>query len=253
MRPQEGSIDGRLYADGGTLAAEVAYRMLDGSTNRVWQSNPSPVGFTWAWALVSPDDGRLIAQDTGYALVPIEMGGRIWAAACDLAEFVALTKGLENLPAGGSYEVLTDSILTLNRMFEGWATASLPEALVARAAAARRRLGRLWPTRVDGHATARHYERGYGRTGCPVSRWNEYVDRRCNEIKEAAWADWAARYPWEGEHADQRTLQEGITLIRPQRRARAVAGPDGGRGIGPGAAAVRGDGDAVRAAGRAAG
>jgi len=186
-RPLNHQIDGRLFCDAGSISTRIE---KDGK--QIWVSNPSLIGFTWAWLLLDPDDSEL-ARDSGFWLCPIEVDGVIWPAKSDMAEFWSVTAGLESLPDGFRAEILTDNLLTIKRMFWEWPTRSIPPSWVKRSALARQRLGRLWDTHLNGHPTKEQLARGTGHSGALVSVHNVTVDRLCNEAKLAAWEAYHAQ------------------------------------------------------------
>lgn len=149
-----------IYADGGVMGC-----------------NPSPIGGTWAYALVNPD-GERIAEDSG-VIIPE------WAGVAEitnnLTELYAVVRGLLALPAGWSGIVASDSQITLGRLFWGWAIANIPEWLWYEAERARRRLS--WeachPLLLDGHPTRAQLAAGIGKRGNPVSAHNVWCDAAC--------------------------------------------------------------------------
>jgi hypothetical protein len=205
-RPSNNNIDGRLFADAGTISTQVE---RDGK--KIWMSNPSIIGFTWAYLLLAPDDTEIM-RDSGFVLCPISVDGEIWPAKCDLAEFWATAQGLAWLPDGFNVEVLTDSLLTIRRLLGEAPTRTIPPSWVEQSAADRRRLGRLWFTHLNGHPTKQQLADGVGHTGALTSKHNVTVDKMCNLEKIAA---------WEAFHAEASSNSQGAEAIAPITRAGA--------------------------------
>lgn len=154
-----------VYADGGVI-----------------QRNPSPLGGTWAYVYVGADDQQ-IAHDSGIVLPRQNLP----LITNNLTEFVALVKALEALPAGWSGQVLSDSQVTLGRMFLGWRLSGIPSVLVRQYEAARARLD--WAnvrwTLLDGHPTKAQLAAGVGKRGNPVSAHNVFCDQACGRQSKA--------------------------------------------------------------------
>lgn len=137
--------------------------------------NPSPYGGSWAWCLV--EDGQVEASSSGVILSTSDE-----LITNNLAEYTAAVHGLEALPAGWSGYLCADSQVTLGRLFWGWKTNGLSAALVERAGKALRRLGEVTPMLLQGHPTTADLRSGTGaKRRLPVSKWNVYVDRLCQE------------------------------------------------------------------------
>lgn len=154
-----------LYCDGGVIGR-----------------NPSPQGGTWAFVWVIDD---LIIK-SGYGVITPEQAG-METVSNNLTEMLALVRGLQCIPAIWSGTVLSDSQITLGRAFDNWKWKNIPPWLRAEFEAQRARLTR-WPkidhTLLQGHPTRAELAAGVGSRGYPVSEWNVWCDRKCNEMAE---------------------------------------------------------------------
>jgi ribonuclease HI len=92
-----------LYVDGGVIG-----------------SNPSMIGGTYAWRVVSDDHDPI-----GYARVITtqEMGGPI---TNNQTEMLAMLQGLQRLPNSFDGAIYCDSQVTLGRAFRGWKWTNIP-------------------------------------------------------------------------------------------------------------------------------
>lgn len=179
----------RLYTDGGSVGP-----------------NPSPYGAPFAWCFVSPEDDILLTGDgmllpnteglpryqqrpwyTTYVLEAYdpELGGRGFSN--NLSEMAGPIDALRFMPDGWSGTIVSDSDVTLGRLFRNWnwkATASsagLPEAWHREWKKHRARLGGLRPLLVAGHPTREDLMAGTKR-GLPVSKFNAHCDRVCGTL-----------------------------------------------------------------------
>jgi ribonuclease HI len=135
--------------------------------------NPSPDGGTWAWCAVNPFGAR-IAQASGVIDAP--RGGTV---SNNVAEFVAAVLALETVPAGWSGTLYSDSLITLNRLFQGWTLTNIPPDWVQRGSAALQRLGNANWVLLQGHPTKAELQAGRGKKGYPVSEHNVWCDQAC--------------------------------------------------------------------------
>lgn len=156
------SLAYHLYVDGGCITC-----------------NPSPVGGTFAWLLVS-SKGRKLEYDSG--VIPPGYGG-LKKITNNLAELYAALAGLEHvLKEWDGYRgyLWTDSRVTYHRMMYSHSFAGIPDEL--RKHCLRLRQSGLWvPMLLKGHPTAADLKRGYTKKGVPVSRYNVFVDEKCQE------------------------------------------------------------------------
>ena len=143
-----------LYTDGGTI-----------------QRNPSPIGGTWAWCGVGAD-GRRLVERGGFAVEP---GG-----TNNHMEQLAIIEDLEAMNEGWEGLVRSDSQVALGRVFLGWKTRNLPQAIAHRSKAALARLGKVRYELLQGHPTRKDLEAGIGKKrGLPVSHHNVWCDTEC--------------------------------------------------------------------------
>ncbi len=155
----------KLFTDGGTV-----------------KKNPSLLGGTWAWCLVSGDE--VVTSACG-VVGPFDLGSNL-VTNNDTEAFAAI-RGLQfmwdKFQGEWTGEWWTDSKVTLHRL-------STSDPLNLPAWARRRimslRKKRTWTTVLcAGHATKRELEQGFReRNKLPTSVWNNYVDEMC---QQAAW------------------------------------------------------------------
>ena len=241
-----------LYADGGTVPLpwydEDGVRLTDEDGRPRYAANPSPIGLTWAWVHVDADD-REVDRGSGMLVCPIVVDGQQISAQSDVAEFYALLVGLRHLTRvapGWSGEILSDSQLTLDRMFRAAATRSLPISWVQEAAAHRRLLGRLFPVTLKGHPRKDELAQGHEREreaapARPVSRWNVLADQLCRVLVRPALEAYHAQHNGTAPHGIAQALADvlGTNAASPSDEqlprdagARRAARPGpGGRGL----------------------
>lgn len=151
-----------IYADGGVIGA-----------------NPSATGGTFAWCHVARHKIR-VAEGSG-VITPGECG--LPEITNNLTEFLAVVRGLQNLPAGWSGTVYSDSRITLGRFFESWSMKGIPLWLVQEGGEAMARLD--WQNcrgvLLDGHPTKKQLASGLGKRGNPVSIFNVWCDKACGQ------------------------------------------------------------------------
>lgn len=154
-----------LYTDGGVIGR-----------------NPSKVGGTWAYRLVSAN-GVILEEASG---ILHARGMPRGVVTNNQTEFYAVVKGLESLPAGWCGTIASDSLVTLHRFFDGWKMTNIPPWLVERASKAMRCLnwGECAYLLLAGHPSAAELASGYSTKGTPVSEHNVWCDEAC--AKEAA-------------------------------------------------------------------
>lgn len=158
-------------------------------------SNPSKKGGAVAWYAVSQGEspeylnsfekGGLGSKDILHSFngfyLPCYKGLPV---TNQHSEFMALLYGLEAMPENWSGYAVSDSKITLGRMFWNWKRNNLPEEYWQRFLKARARLGNIIPIHIDGHPTNAQLEAGKGKRGNPVSKWNRACDELCNEVKK---------------------------------------------------------------------
>lgn len=152
-----------LYCDGGVI-----------------DRNPSKDGGTWAFVWVIDD----LILKSGYGVITPAQAG-METVSNNLTEMLALVRGLQSLPAIWSGTVLSDSQITLGRAFDTWKWKNIPNWLRAEFEAERARLTR-WEkvehTLLQGHPTKAELAAGFGSRGYPVSEWNVWCDKACNQM-----------------------------------------------------------------------
>lgn len=150
--------------------------------------NPSAIGGTWAYVLISKDD-EVVRQGSGTVLVNDEWGmDRI---TNNFTELLAALKAMEQLPDGWNGTIYTDSLITLRRITGGQSFVGIPVKMKTEV---RHQLARLSHRAVllGGHPTAKELRMGRTARGYPCSRWNVACDAACNEESERYWTE-AAR------------------------------------------------------------
>lgn len=152
----------RVYTDGGVIGP-----------------NPSERGGTWAFCYVDASD--LMIQGWGGRVTPAEVG--LPTITNNLTELLAMLFAYEALPDGWKGDVYTDSLITLRR-FSAGATAfeGIPDDLVTRVVQQRTRIWQAKLTLLAGHPTRKHLAAGL-KNGYPVSKHNEWCNKRCNSEK----------------------------------------------------------------------
>ena len=164
-----------LFCDGGVLGR-----------------NPSHVGGTWAWCLITADGGfaaggsgllipanRLppwpMADDELLEICPT------WPVTNNQSEFYASLRAIEYVPDDWTGRLCSDSQITLGRLCSSWRMTGIPPRWIARAGAALKRLGPIEPVLLQGHPTKADLARGIGaKRNLPVSEWNVRCDEVCN-------------------------------------------------------------------------
>lgn len=150
----------RAYCDGG-----------------VYGASRSDVAASWAYRIVD-EGGKVIAEASG-VLLPNAL---VDTLTNNYAEYVAAVRALEACPVGHRVILCSDSLITIRRLLDGWATNGLPEKLVRRGNKAVGRLSAVSDELHDGHPTALHLAQGYGKRGNPVSIHQQWCDRECTRV-----------------------------------------------------------------------
>lgn len=135
-------------------------------------------GGSWAWCAVGEDDEMIFGESGFFAAPPNR------EITSPQAEFAALTKALEAMPDGWAGIVASDHELTLSRFFKGHACFNIPPNMLQRAKTSIDRMGRMTCLLLQHKPTKKDLENGFGKkTGLPVSRWNVWCDKKCDEEK----------------------------------------------------------------------
>lgn len=138
--------------------------------------NPSTLGGTWAYVLLSAA-GEVLAEESGL-VTPADVG--LPAVTNNYTELLAAVRALEALPAGWQGTLYTDSFVTLCRITTGKKFAGIPEPLRERCLTARAGL-RHRVVLLGGHPSRDDLFRGRRKDGLPVSKWNVRCDALCGE------------------------------------------------------------------------
>lgn len=141
--------------------------------------NPSPLGGTWAWCWVGPEN-ELLKEASG-VITPEDVG--LPTVSCNISELFAVLRALMSLPPDWSGLLCTDSKITLLRVTSGSGFKGVPNWMRLRALKLRR--GRKWQAQLcKGHAKPAELEAGWS-GGRLTSKWNNYVDAECTRLAKA--------------------------------------------------------------------
>lgn len=152
----------QLYCDGGVI-----------------RENPSSYGGTWAYRIVM--DGQVLQECAGIVSVR-EMLSPVEGVTNNQTEMLALLRGLEALPDLWQGTILTDSQITLMRIFHEASWANIPIWMHKLWQRQRMRLIHFTAfdyVLLDGHPTRAHLKVGIGKRGHPVSEHNLWCDKAC--------------------------------------------------------------------------
>lgn len=162
----------RIYTDGGVMGR-----------------NPSPLGGMWAFCAVDIRD--VLIHGDGHVITPAEV--ELDYVENNVSELFAVVKALEWAPVGPAFTIWTDSLNTLRRVIDpinarmNGVCDSLHQRLIA---AVQRHGGTLPHQRLDvrlcaGHPTKAELDAGRkAKNNLPVSQWNVWCDKRCNDVRE---------------------------------------------------------------------
>ncbi len=157
-------------------------------------SNPSPIGGTWAYCIMTPED-RMIGSGSGIILTA---GAKQAAGDCDmvqqdnlpfdsvennLMEMIAAVEGLKRTKAGDSIIWGCDNNNTIQRITGSWAWNGIPHD-IKELAQEIARTRTIVPILLSGHPTKAQLLSGIGKRGTPVSKWNQWCDSECNRVKK---------------------------------------------------------------------
>lgn len=156
-----------LYTDGGVISA-----------------NPSAIGGTWDYCLVSAAGARIV--NASGVITPKQ--AHLPAITNNLTELLALVYGLERLPMGWAGTVYSDSWVSLQRVFLAAKLRNVPRWLVERLQTLQRsgKLADMQYVLLDGHPTRAELAAGEGKRGHPVSEHNVWCDAACQQAARAA-------------------------------------------------------------------
>lgn len=136
--------------------------------------NPSDFGGTWAFVAVDSNDQEVF-RSSGFHKTQGQ------ATTNNHTELIAVIEALEAMPEGWTGTIVSDSQITLGRVFSGWRMKNVPEEYVERLRVAKERLGKISGKHVDGHPTKAQLESGLGKRNNSVSKWNVLADQLCND------------------------------------------------------------------------
>lgn len=150
----------KLYCDGGCI-----------------KYNPSTIGGTWAWCLISDQD-KMEKYNSGI-ITPKDLG--IVKIGNNLAELYAAYQGL--LAMGENWEgtIHTDSQVTWFRITNSHSFSGIPTQLMEDVLNLRKRM-KYKAVLVAGHPRKKELQQGYRhRNGLPTSIWNVWCDETCTK------------------------------------------------------------------------
>ena len=142
-------------------------------------TNPSLFGGTYAWRQVV---NGVAALEGAHFITPAD--ARVPAVTNNLTEMLAMIKGMESLPHDWNGTVLSDSQITLGRVFLGWKWNNVPAWVHRRFQSVRARLANYEAFEhvlLAGHPTRKQLEAGVGRHGYRVSIHNVWCDEACKD------------------------------------------------------------------------
>ena len=151
-------IGKRLYTDGGCIG-----------------SNPSKIGGTWAWCRVV--NGEIVASNRD-VFCP-DMTTIYKEITNNQAELLAIIRGLQSLPDSWFGTIVSDSQISLGRVFEGHKMKNIPPSMIEQLNREKRRLiyfDKLPYKHVKGHPTKDDLRKGIG------DPFNVWCDQQCNEV-----------------------------------------------------------------------
>ena len=169
------------YASSGPVQPAVKAVYADGG---LIKSNPSPYGGTWATCHVD-DYGVRVWEDKGI-LLPARWNGM--QLENNQSEFFALLQGIKALPDGWRGWAYSDNQNTIRRFRDPYGSMNgIPKAWVMELREERRRLGEISFVLLSGHPSKKALKEGIGRGGRPVSAFNVWCDKQCQELGRSWW------------------------------------------------------------------
>ncbi len=167
----------------------VSFLYCDGG---IVNSNPSKKGGTWCWCSVDEKGERLDFKSG--VITPLDIEKEV--VSNNDSELFAALKALESAPEGWAGTLVTDSMVTKNRLSNSQAFKGCPPWMQKKAREVR--ANRKWNIEmVAGHPTQKQLEQGWKvkrGTKKPVSAWNVFCDRECCRL-----AEWYERFLNEGK------------------------------------------------------
>lgn len=161
-----GDRKNRLYTDGGVI-----------------QKNPSTIGGTWAYCLVT-SKGNMLYEDYDVER-PERFNNKL--VTNNQMELLAVIRGLQTIQRDMIIHVCSDSEITLGRVFKNYSMENIPDWMVNELDTEKRRLNQFKHFRctlLSGHPTKSQLQAGVGRNGHLVSYWNKHVDELCKLASE---------------------------------------------------------------------
>jgi ribonuclease HI len=141
--------------------------------------NPSKWGGTWAYRILH--DGLVVAERSGF-ITPRQ--AQVPAVTNNLTEMLAVVRAMDDVPNDWMGMVLSDSQITLGRLFLGWKWKNIPDWLVnefARMKIWHDHFAKWEHALLQGHPTKNELLIGKGSRGYPVSEHNVWCDKACGE------------------------------------------------------------------------
>lgn len=145
----------KIYVDGGIVGR-----------------NPSSFGGTWAFVATDENDEEVFSKSGFHKTEDRDTTN-------NHTELIAAIHAMEAMSEGWEGSLVSDSQITLGRIFLGWKMKNIPEEYVLRLQLAKNRLGKLKGVHVSGHPTKLELEEGKTKNGTLVSRWNKKCDDLC--------------------------------------------------------------------------
>lgn len=155
-----------LYTDGGCIS-----------------SNPSKHGGTIAVCFVDKSHKKI----KEYARLFTCHDLKIKQITNNQMELLAIIEGLKRTEDDMTLHVCSDSIVSLGRVFMGYAMTNVPDWMQEELRAQKRRLvhwGKFTWELIGGHPTQIDMRRGSNRKGHRVSGWNQWCDNKCSNMAQ---------------------------------------------------------------------
>ena len=133
----------------------------------VYKHNPSRTGGAWAYVILDGDN--ILESKAGI------VEGKV---TNNLMEYLAVYEALKALPDGWSGEIVSDSKITLGRIFYGWRCKNIPDEIVTACKNELKRLGIVFPRHVMGHQAL---------NGDIYIKYNRMCDSMCRKAMVEKW------------------------------------------------------------------
>lgn len=156
----------KIYVDGGCIC-----------------SNPSPYGGTWAYVVVV--DGKKVFELSEY-VTPEDIGTHKFVTNNQM-ELYAVIQAFQYMMSDDVITLLSDSEVTLGRVFKNYALNNIPFPLVYELERQKERLTNFKKIKyvlLAGHPSRVSLKKGTDKKGRPVSIWNVLCDELCKQQAE---------------------------------------------------------------------